>query len=219
MSYSVLSNLTKVKEKIQQINPANPSEIIAVTKTFNYQHFEPLLKAGHIHYGENKIQEAEKKWTPLFSKHKNFKLHMIGKLQSNKAKKAVKLFDYIHSLDNIKLAKILDNAEKELNKQCKYFIQINIDFENQKSGIHPDILLDFYQQIKKETNLTIIGLMCIPSTSSNSSKAFKTMKDLVSRIDLNHLSMGMSSDYIEAIKFDATFIRLGTVLFGDRIIT
>ena len=190
--------------------------IIAVTKTFSLDKFIPLLNAGHIHFGENKIQEAEIKWNQPKKEFSKIKLHMLGKLQSNKAKKAVLLFDYIHSLDNIKLASKISHYEKELNKKVKLFIQVNIADENQKSGISLSNLENFYEFCTKNLSLDIIGLMCLPPANSDSSKYFEILKNKSAKLNLLDLSMGMSSDYDKAVLFGSTFLRLGTAIFGER---
>ena len=190
--------------------------IIAVTKTFSIDKFIPLLNSGHIHFGENKIQETEIKWNQPKKEFGNIKLHMLGKLQSNKAKKAVELFDYIHSLDNIKLASKIRQYEKELNKKVKLFIQVNIADENQKSGISLSNLENFYEFCTKNLSLHIIGLMCLPPVNSDPSKYFEILKKKSIELNLSDLSMGMSSDYDKAILFGSTFLRLGTAIFGER---
>ena len=207
----------KIKENLEekQLNNSKP-EIIAVSKTFSSREITPLIEAGHIHFGENKIQEAESKWPEIKTKFKNIKLHMIGKLQSNKAKKAVKLFDYIHSLDSIKLAAKIFKYETELEKKTKIFIQVNIGEEKQKSGISILALNDLYTYCTQRLSLNIIGLMCLPENNSDSNKHFKILQDLSKQLGLKDLSMGMSNDYISAINYGATYVRLGTSIFGDR---
>ena len=191
-------------------------EIIAVTKTFSADKILPITENGHIHFGENKIQEAESKWNDIKKKYKNLKLHMIGKLQTNKAKKAVKLFDYIHSLDNVKLASKINQYEKELNKKTKIFIQVNLGNEDQKSGIMLNNLENFYNYCTKELTLDVVGLMCLPPINIDSLEYFKILKSNSDKLDLVHLSMGMSSDYVNALENGSTFIRLGTAIFGQR---
>ena len=215
-----LQKLNSIENKISEILvkkqlKINP-KIIAITKTFPISVISPLLESGHIHYGENKIQEAENKWEGIKEKYQNVALHMVGKLQSNKAKKAIQLFDYIHSLDNLKLAKLLSRFENELNKKVKIFIQVNIAEENQKTGIRLNELENFYNCCKKDLNLNIIGLMCIPPIDSDSSKYFKILKQYSLKLNLNDLSMGMSNDYEQAILCGSTYLRLGTVIFGER---
>jgi len=174
------------------------------------------LEAGHLHFGENKIQEAEIKWITLKKDFKNVKLHMVGKLQSNKAKKAVQLFDFIHSLDNIKLATKISQYEKELNKKVKLFIQVNIANEEQKSGIQLNNLKNFYDFCTKNLSLDIIGLMCLPPITSDPSKYFEILKEKAVELNLLDLSIGMSGDYDKAILFGSTYLRLGTAIFGAR---
>ena len=211
----VKSNVREVFEKKQlKIFP----QIIAVAKTFPFNEIEPLLKIGHLHFGENKIQEAESKWTGIKDKYKSLQLHMLGKLQTNKAKKAVKLFDYIHSLDNEKLAKKINQHEKELDKRVKLFIQVNLAKEEQKSGILLSDLENFYNFCTKELSLNIIGLMCLPPFDSDSSKYFKTLKKSSEKLNLVDLSMGMSSDYEQAMLNGSTYLRLGTLIFGERVV-
>ena len=176
----------------------------------------PLIEAGHIHFGENKIQEAEKKWIPIKNKFKHLKLHMVGSLQSNKAKKAVKLFDYIHSLDSYKLAEKINKFEIEQSKKTKIFIQINLDNNEIKKGIKKNELKNFYDFCTNKLSLNIIGLMCLPPKKKSSSSFFKILKDLADNLKLKELSMGMSSDYIDAVNYGATFLRIGTLIFGKR---
>ncbi len=206
----------KVKEIIEKKQLKTLPEIIAVTKTFPDNAFLPLLKMGHIHFGENKIQEAESKWSQLKKDFKNLKLHMLGKLQSNKAKKAIKLFDYIHSLDSEKLAIKLDKYQKELNKKVKFFIEINIAEESQKSGILLNNLNSFYNFCTKDLSLDVIGLMCLPPFDKDPDNYFKLLKKKSDELKLNDLSMGMSGDYEKAILLGSTYIRLGTAIFGER---
>ena len=206
----------KIKEIVDRKQLKTVPEIIAVTKTFDLKKIEPLLNSGHIHYGENKVQEAEKKWFDVKKKNKEIQLHMIGKLQSNKAKKAVQIFDYIHSLDNEKLAIKINQSEKELDKKIKLFIQINLGEENQKSGISLNNIESFYSFCLKELSLNIIGLMCLPPINSDSNQYFEILKKTSEKLNLKDLSMGMSSDYENAILKGSTYLRLGTVIFGER---
>ncbi len=206
----------KVKEIIDKKQLKTVPNIIAITKTFSLNTITPLLEMGHIHFGENKIQEAESKWIGVRNKYSNLQLHMVGKLQSNKAKKAIKLFDYIHSLDNVKLATKICQYEKELNKKIKLFIQVNIAEEHQKSGILLHDLDKFYNYCTKELSLNIIGLMCLPPINNNSSQYFKILKKKSEELNLTDLSMGMSSDYEQATSNGSTFLRLGTIIFGER---
>ena len=211
-------NLVKneIKEIMDGKQQKSIPEIIAVSKTFALSNITPLIDSGHIHFGENKIQEAEEKWKEVKNKNKNIKLHMVGKLQSNKAKKAVQIFDYIHSLDNIKLAKKISFFEKKLNKKTKLFIQVNIANEEQKSGISVNDLNPFYNYCSGELSLNVIGLMCLPPINSESSNYFNVLKQKAANLKLQNLSMGMSSDYKEAILNGSTYLRLGSVIFGER---
>ena len=206
----------KVREIIDRKQLKTVPQIIAVTKSFPLNKISPLLEVGHIHFGENKIQEAESKWTDVKNKYKNLQLHMVGKLQSNKAKKAVKLFDYIHSLDNLKLATKLSQYEKELDKKTKLFIQVNIAEESQKSGVLLNNLEQFYNFCINKLSLNIIGLMCLPPINSDSNKYFNILKKTSEKLNLPDLSMGMSVDYDQAILNGSTYLRLGTAIFGKR---
>ena len=176
----------------------------------------PLIDYGHQHYGENKVQEALEKWTDIKKEHKNIKLHLIGGLQTNKVKNAVRIFDYIHSLDSKKLADKISYQQKKENVETKIFIQINIGKEKQKSGILEEELFDFYDYCKN-LDLSIVGLMCIPPLNEESIKYFEKMQELNKKIGLNELSMGMSADYLKAIKFGATYVRVGSDIFGQRV--
>ena len=218
--HSILDNLNVTKNKVSDIInkkqlKTNPN-IIVVTKTFSLNNIIPLLQNGHIHFGENKIQEVEEKWPEVRKQYKNLQLHMIGKLQSNKVKKAVKLFDYIHSLDSKRLAVKVFEAQKEFKKKIKLFIQVNVADEEQKSGISLNDLDQFYNYCRKELFLDIIGLMCLPPASSDSKKYFKILKEASMKLNLNELSMGMSSDFEEAVLNGSTFLRLGTIILGER---
>ena len=216
-----VQRLNLVKNKIKEILNKKQlkiiPQIVAVTKSHPMNKVLPLLETDHIHFGENKIQEAENKWVDVKSKYKNLQLHMIGKIQSNKAKKAVQLFDYIHSLDNVKLATKLSKFEKELNKKIKIFIQVNLGKESKKSGILLNDLNSFYNYCTKELSLNVIGLMCLPPINSNSNSYFQILKNTSKKLNLTELSMGMSADYEEAILNGSTFLRLGTVIFGERL--
>ena len=212
----VVERYTKIKSNIVSLKPIKPVNIIAVSKTFTLEHIHPLIEYGHIHYGENKVQEALAKWSEQKKINPNLKLHMIGKLQSNKAKDAVKIFDYVHSLDSQKLADALAKHQKSLNKEIEYFIQVNIGNEIQKSGIPVNELDPFYNYCVNEINLKIIGLMVIPPNDNNSVKYFKSLNQLNNSLALENLSMGMSSDYVDAINHGATFVRIGSSIFGAR---
>ncbi|WP_440931131.1 YggS family pyridoxal phosphate-dependent enzyme [Candidatus Pelagibacter sp.] len=209
-----IKNLNIIKE---QINTKESNvNIIAVSKTFPMSNIEPLLISGHMHFGENKVQEAIEKWTEIRKIKKNFKLHMIGKLQTNKVKFAIPLFDYIHSVDNWKLAQKISQEQEKLKKYLKIFIQVNIGNEDQKSGINKKDLSIFCKKCINELNLKIIGLMCIPPQNEDPKKYFKIMLDLNKSLGFEELSMGMSSDYVDAVKHGATFIRVGSKIFGER---
>ena len=218
--HSAIKKLNLIKNEIKEIVDRKQlkftPEIIAVTKTFDLDKITPLIECGHIHFGENKIQEAEKKWTEIIKKNKNIKLHMVGTLQSNKAKKAVQIFDYIHSLDSIKLAQKISFFEKQFNKKTKLFIQVNVGNEEQKSGIGLDDLNSFYTYCSNELSLNIIGLMCLPPINSDSKEYFDVLKEKSTILKLKDLSMGMSSDYKQATLSGSTYLRLGTALFGER---
>ena len=206
----------KVKEIIKQKQLKTEPKIIVVTKTFPLDKIYPIIEHGHIHFGENKIQEAENKWSEVKKKYTNLKLHLVGKLQSNKAKKAIKIFDYIHSLDNAKLAQKIFQYQKELNKKVKLFIQINLANEQQKSGITLNELNNFYFYCAKELSLDIVGLMCLPPFQSNSQEYFKVLKNTAEKFKLKELSMGMSSDFEKAVIHGSTYLRLGTAILGER---
>ena len=207
----VTINFEKVKKLV-----GDKVNIIAVSKTFEYIHIKPLVEIGHKHFGENKVQEAERKWPEVKKYFPDIKLHMIGKLQSNKAKQAVKLFDYIHSLDNFKLANLLSKYETLFNKKRKYFIQVNVANEKQKSGIDKNKLALFYKYCTEELNLKVIGLMCIPPNDGSANVYFKSIMELNESLGLKELSIGMSADFLTAIKYNSTFIRIGSAIFGER---
>jgi len=213
---TIIERYDKIKLNISNINIPKQPNIIAVSKTFPLDHIRPLIDRGHVHFGENKVQEALVKWMDIKKQYKNLKLHMIGKLQRNKAKDAIKLFDYIHSLDNQKLADALAKHQANLNKNLKYFIQVNIGNEIQKSGIAVNELDAFYNYCVKEVGLNIIGLMVIPPDDNNTKKYFEFTNKLNKTLGLPELSMGMSSDYEEAVKNDSTFVRIGSSIFGSR---
>ena len=221
--HSTLKNLELVQNKINEIinkkQLKTKPNIVVVTKTFSINNILPLLDHGHLHFGENKVQEAEDKWSPIKSKYKNINLHMVGKLQSNKVKKALVLFDYIHSLDNEKLALKISQHQKELNKKIKIFIQVNLADEKQKSGISLSNLNEFYKYCINELSLNIIGLMCLPPFESNSEKYFKLLKEKSDKLNLNELSMGMSADFELAVLNGSTYLRLGTLIMGKRNFT
>ena len=193
------------------------TNIIAVSKTFSIDVIKPLIEHGHLHYGENKVQEAVRKWTEIKKNKEDLKLHMIGKLQSNKVKYVIPLFDYIHSLDNLKLAEKISSEQKKINRRLKIFIQVNIGDEDQKNGIHKNQVTQFFEKCVNDLNLNIIGLMCIPPANKDISAYFSSMNELNNSLGLNQLSMGMSSDYLKAREHGATFVRIGSKIFGNRI--
>jgi pyridoxal phosphate enzyme (YggS family) len=212
-----IANLSFIKEQIKtKFNSTDNLNIIAVSKTFPIKEIEPLLKYGHSHFGENKIQEALDKWINVKNNFENAKLHMIGKLQSNKVKFLIPLFDYLHSLDNIKLAEKISKEQIKHKKKIKIFIQVNIGSEEQKSGIKIDELENFYRTCVDQLGLNIIGLMCLPPAKQDVRPFFKKMRELNLALGLKELSMGMSSDYLEAIELGSSFIRVGSKIFGNR---
>ena len=212
----IIERFNKIKSYIDLQKLAKPVNIIAVSKTFPISHIQPLIDFGHNHFGENKVQEASAKWTEIKNIKKGLKLHMIGKLQSNKAKEAVRTFDYIHSLDSQKLADILAKTQGDYNKNLKYFIQVNIGNEMQKSGISVSELDPFYNYCTKEKKLDILGLMVIPPNDKDNKKYFKSLNELNNSLALSHLSMGMSADYMDAINYGSTYLRIGSLIFGKR---
>ena len=213
---NIVESFNKIKSNIENLKPTKQVNIVAVSKTFSLEHIKPLIDYGHNHFGENKVQEAKSKWQELKKKNQNLNLHMIGKLQSNKAKNAIELFDYIHSLDNQKLADILSNTQKNTNKFLKYFIQVNLANETQKSGISVNELDGFFNYCTREKNLEVLGLMILPPNNDNSKKYFQLLDNLNKNLALKELSMGMSSDYLEAVKFNSTYVRIGSQIFGQR---
>ena len=209
-----LNNLISIKKEINNKN--SNTQIIVVSKTFPSSKIAPLIDYGHIHYGENKVQESLEKWTDLKKRNDQIKLHMIGKLQTNKVKFAVDIFDYIHSVDNLKLAKKISDEIKKRNKKIKVFIQVNIGDEIQKSGVQIDDLNSFFEECKQFENLDIIGLMCLPPMNDDSDMYFQKMNILSKQLNLPELSMGMSQDYLSAASNNASFVRIGTKIFGKR---
>ena len=204
-----------IKSKANDENIVKLPKIIAVSKTFPIENVLPLIKHGHLHYGENKVQEAIDKWSEVKIKNNIIKLHLIGRLQTNKVKFALKIFDYIHSLDSEKLAIKIADEQKKQGRTVKIFIQVNIGSENQKSGISKEKLVDFYK-FCKNLNLDIIGTMCIPPNDDNTKKYFSEMNLINKELNFQELSMGMSGDYLEAIRYNATYVRLGSKIFGIR---
>jgi len=215
MSTHALENFKKINDIVKELS--NKVNIIAVTKTFTLEEVSPVIDYGHLHYGENKVSEAINKWSNLLKENKAIQLHLIGHLQSNKAKEAVSIFSYIHSLDSEKLANILSKEEKNANKKIKYFIQVNLGDEKQKFGISVNLVDDFVKYTKIDLGLDVIGLMCIPPADHDPHSYFLSLKKIADRNELSELSMGMSNDYKDAINHGATFIRIGSAIFGQRI--
>ena len=214
---NLISIQSSINSKILELRDKNiKPKIIAVSKTFKIDHIMPLIDYGHLDYGENKVQEAIEKWVDIKNKHKKIKLHLIGKLQTNKVKFAVKIFDYIHSLDSKKLAKKISDEQKKIEKNIKIFIQINIGEENQKSGVNLSDFEKLYDYCKNELKLDVIGLMCIPPNNDNPEKYFSQMFEIKKKFNLKDLSMGMSSDYLLAMKYGSTYVRIGSRIFGAR---
>ena len=213
---NLINTKNTIKSKLEDLKISKLPKIIAVSKTFKIDKILPLVEYGHLDYGENKVQEALDKWSDIKEKNKNIKLHLIGKLQTNKVKFALKVFDYIHSLDSEKLANKIAAEQIKQNKQLKIFIQVNIGKEEQKNGIEVERLTKFYELCKKDFKLDIIGLMCIPPQDKNSETYFVEMKKISAEMGLTDLSMGMSDDYLDASKNEATFLRIGSKIFGKR---
>ena len=205
-----------VKSKEAGLNKTKASKIIAISKTFSLDKIMPLINHGHYHYGENKVQEALDKWNEIKAEKPELKLHLVGKLQTNKVKFAVKLFDFIHSVDSKKLAKKIHDEQKNQNRKVKVFIQVNIGNEEQKSGVLKNDLNDFYNYCN-DLNLDVIGLMCIPPFNSDPNPFFQELNHLNKNLNLQELSMGMSSDYLKAVENYSTYLRIGSAIFGERI--
>lgn len=206
----------KVKQKIKELNyhDYNP-QIIAVSKTFSIENILPLIEYGHEHFGENKVQEAINKWQKIKINKQNLKLHMIGRLQSNKVKQAVSIFDYIHSVDSLKLIKKISEEQKKQNKKLKIFLQVNVGNEAQKSGSNLSDINELASECRKN-NLDVLGLMCLPPINESASKYFSLIKNKNDELNFDDLSLGMSNDYIEALNYKTTYIRIGTKIFGER---
>jgi pyridoxal phosphate enzyme (YggS family) len=215
--HRIVNNLEEIKAKINQLKPdlQKKIKIIAVSKTFLIKDIEPLVEYGHQDFGENKVQEAIDKWTDIKKINHKIKLHLIGRLQTNKVKFALKIFDYIHSLDSEKLASKIAEEQIKQEKKPKILIQVNIGNEEQKSGIKKEKLNNFYK-FCKNLNLDIIGTMCIPPNDNNAEKYFSEMNNINQELNFEELSMGMSGDYLEAISYNATYIRVGSKIFGIR---
>ena len=213
MDHISINNLNLLKKEVDLLN--KDVNIIAVSKTFSIEFIKPLISCGHNHFGENKVQEAIEKWTGIKKDFKNIKLHLIGKLQTNKVKFILPLFDYIHSLDSEKLAKKISDEQKKINRKLKLFIQINIGSEDQKSGISSKNVYDFANYCK-ELDLDIVGTMCIPPDDNKQNLYFSNMQKINSELDYKELSMGMSNDYLNALEFKSSFLRIGSKIFGAR---
>ena len=209
-----IQNLIKSKQSVLKNSEIIP-KIIAVSKTFKLNHIMPLIEYGHTDYGENKVQEALEKWSEIKSNNNKIKLHLIGKLQTNKVKISIKLFDFIHSLDNEKLAKKISDEQIKQNIKPKLFIQVNIGNETQKNGIHIEKLDEFYKYCRK-LDLNVVGLMCLPPINDDPEISFLRMNYLKKKMNFKELSMGMSSDYLDAIKYNSTYLRIGSAIFGQR---
>ena len=211
---NIIENYTNIKAEVSFLNPK--TKLVIVTKNQNIENINKLIEMGHLDFGENKVQEAILKWTDIINNNKNINLHLIGGLQSNKAKDAFKIFNYIHSLDSEKLARIFSDLEKNNEKKIKYFIQVNIANESQKNGINVSLVFDFVEYCRKDLKLNILGLMCIPPVNSFPEAYFLKLKKLNDDTHLKDLSMGMSDDFDIAIKLGSTFVRVGTSIFGKR---
>jgi pyridoxal phosphate enzyme (YggS family) len=207
--------ISSIERKIEAQKINLTPKVIAVSKTFKLEKILPLIEYGHLDYGENKVQEAIEKWSEIKLKKQNIKLHLIGRLQTNKVKYAIKIFDYIHSVDSKKLAKKIADEQNKQNKKLKLFIQVNIGDEEQKSGINTDQIEDLIIY-SKQLNLNIIGLMCIPPANEEPDKYFEEIKLLNKKFNLSEISMGMSSDYLKAVENSSTYLRIGSSIFGQR---
>ena len=216
MNDQSINNLKVIKNSIENFSNVSKPTIICVSKTFPLIKLEPLINSGHLHFGENKVQEAEEKWSEKLKVQTDLKIHMVGKLQSNKAKKAAKIFSFIHSLDNTKLADVCKKSEDDFNKRMSYFIQVNIGNETQKSGIQLKDIKSFLKYCREEKKLNVIGLMVLPPNDDNTEKYFNDVSNLNYELGLNELSMGMSSDYKIAIKYKSTYLRIGSAILGPR---
>ena len=206
----------QINSKILKLNTNNYNpKIIAISKTFKITHILPLIEHGHRDFGENKVQEAVEKWTEIKNKNKEIRLHMVGKLQTNKVKFVLPLFDFIHSLDNLKLAKKISEEQKKYENRPKIFIQINIGNEPQKSGIDKNQLSEFYNECIN-LDLNIVGTMCLPPINNNPDIYFAEMKKITNALNLNDMSMGMSEDYLKAVEYSSTYLRIGSKIFGQR---
>ena len=216
MINETINKLKIIQENLKNLSNSSKPQIICVSKTFPLSKLEPLINFGHCHFGENKVQEAEIKWSQIVKINKNLKIHMVGKLQSNKVKKAINIFNFIHSLDNSKLADVCKKSEDELNKKISYFIQVNIGNESQKSGVLMKDVKSFLKYCSVENKLNIIGLMVLPPNDTNTEKYFEDISKLNSELGLKDLSMGMSADYKIAAKYKSTYLRIGSAILGSR---
>ena len=218
MKDQAINKLISIQENIKNLNIQNDiaAQIVCVSKTFPLSKLLPLVNFGHYHFGENKVQEAEEKWSELKKSNKNLKLHMVGRLQTNKVKKAVQIFDFIHSVDSQKLADNLKKREEEINRKLSYFIQINLGNESQKGGVKREEAESFVIYCKNELKINVIGLMAIPPYDEKPEKYFSEISVLNSSLNLEHLSLGMSNDYNLAIKYKSTFVRIGSAILGER---
>ena len=216
MVNETIKNINIIQENLNNLTNTNKPNIICVSKTFPLSKLEPLINSGHCHFGENKVQEAENKWSEVLKRNKNLKIHMVGKLQTNKAKKAVNIFSFVHSLDNFKLADICKKSEEELNKKISYFIQVNIGEESQKSGVSIKDVKSFLKYCSVENKLNVIGLMVLPPNDNNTEKYFEDVSKLNFELGLKDLSMGMSMDYKIATKYKSTYLRIGSAILGPR---
>ena len=212
----ILKNFNNILVQIKNISNEKKVNLIAISKTFNLDYIRPILDSGHIHFGENRVNEALLKWSNEKKINPNIKIHLVGKLQSNKIKDALQIFSYIHSLDTEKLALLLDKEEKKNNIKVKYFIQVNFGNEVQKSGVSLNKLTEFISFCRINTSLDIVGLMCIPPLNENASECFEVLKNLAVKNSFSELSMGMSGDYLSAVQNGSTFVRIGSAIFGDR---
>ena len=212
---NIVERFEKIKLNISKVENNN-AKIVAISKTFSLSHIMPLINHGHNHFGENKVQEADVKWHNIKKEKPDLMVHLVGRLQSNKVKKAVEIFDYIHSLDSQKLADMLSESQTKINKKINYFIQVNIGNETQKSGIPFNEVDAFYNYCTKENNMDILGLMAIPPNDENTEKYFQSLSELNQSLGLKEMSLGMSSDYMTALKYKSTYLRIGSSIFGER---
>ena len=212
---NIVERFEKIKLNISKVENNN-AKIVAISKTFSLSHIMPLINHGHNHFGENKVQEADVKWHNIKKEKSDLMIHLVGRLQSNKVKKAVEIFDYIHSLDSQKLADMLSESQTKINKKINYFIQVNIGNETQKSGIPFNEVDAFYNYCTKENNMDILGLMAIPPNDENTEKYFQSLSELNQSLGLKEMSLGMSSDYMTALKYKSTYLRIGSSIFGER---